>query len=78
MGKLEHPRVVAKDSDNDKAHVLRSEAKVIKYIHAAPQDHSYLVNKVLQPGQGVTHDVFTAAADGATASEPTDADEDSP
>lgn len=79
VGKLEHPRVVAKDSDNDKAHVLRNEAKVIKYIHAAPHDHSYIVNKVLLPSQGVTHDVFNAAeAAPATPTEPTEGEEDTP
>jgi hypothetical protein len=49
VGKLEHPRIVAKDSDNDKAHVEREAPKVIKYIHAAPVDHSYMVSKVLKP-----------------------------
>lgn len=60
IGKLEHPRIIAKDSDNDKAHVDREAAKVIKYIHASPVDHQYLNRKILKPGQGITHDAFNA------------------
>ena len=34
VGKLEHPRLEIEDKDNDKAHIDREAAKVIKYIHA--------------------------------------------
>jgi hypothetical protein len=63
VGKLEHPRLKIDEKDNDKAHVDRESAKVIKYIHASPHDHHYLNGKILKPGQGVTHEVFNGPAE---------------
>lgn len=58
VGKLEHPRVSVDAADNDKAHVQRTQAKVVKFVHATPESHKYLEGRVLKPDQGVTHDVF--------------------
>ena len=60
VGKLEHPRVPIEDGDNDKAHVDRDAAKVIRYIHAFPDTHKYIIDKTLKPGVGISHDVFNA------------------
>lgn len=60
VGKLEHPRLQIEDKDNDKAHIDREAPKVIKYIHASPADHSYMIGKVLKPGQGISHGAFIA------------------
>jgi hypothetical protein len=60
IGKLEHPRLPIDEKDNDKAHVDRDAPKVLKFLHAAPEDQSYMKGKILKPGQGVTHEVFNA------------------
>ncbi|TNV82509.1 hypothetical protein FGO68_gene1811 [Halteria grandinella] len=60
VGKLEHPRLPIDEKDNDKAHVDRESAKVLKFVHASPADHKYMEGKILKPGQGVTHEVFNA------------------
>jgi hypothetical protein len=57
---LEHPRLKIEDKDNDKAHINREAPKVIKYIHASPEDHSYMIGKELKPGQGISHGAFIA------------------
>jgi hypothetical protein len=49
IGKLEHPRLPIEDKDNDRAHVDRSANKVVKFIHASPEDHHYMIGKVLKP-----------------------------
>jgi hypothetical protein len=38
--------------------VDREAPKVIKYIHAYPDNHGYMLGKILKNNQGVTHDVF--------------------
>jgi len=35
---------------------------VIKFTHAT-EDHSFVVNAILQPEQGITHDVFNQVDD---------------
>lgn len=47
IGKLEHPRKIVEDTDNDKAHVERDKDKVVKFIHAEPASHNYMKNKIL-------------------------------
>ena len=48
VGKLEHPRLKIEDKDNDKAHINREAPKEIKFIHASPEDHQYMVQKILK------------------------------
>ena len=58
LGRLERPRLKIEDKDHDNAHVDKEAAKVIKFIHASPADHNYMVSKILKPGQGLSHQVF--------------------
>ncbi len=58
VGKLEHPRLKIEDKDNDRAHIDREAPKVVKYIHASPEDHQYMIGKILKPGQGLSHNAF--------------------
>jgi hypothetical protein len=62
---LERPRVKIEDKDNDRAHKDREAPKVIKYMHASPEDHSYLIEKTLKPTQGIAHGVFIEKEDKA-------------
>ncbi len=62
VGKLEHPRIKIEDKDNDKAHINREAAKEIKFIHASPEDHKYMISKVLKPQQGLSHEAFNSPA----------------
>ena len=55
LGRLERPRVKIEDKDHDNAHVDKEAAKVIKFIHASPADHEYMVSKILKPNQGLSH-----------------------
>lgn len=55
VGRLERPRVKIEDKDNDRAHVDREAAKEIRFIHASPGDHNYIVSKILKPNQGLSH-----------------------
>ena len=38
------------DKDNENAHVDKEAGKVIKFIHASPADHNYMVSKILKTG----------------------------
>ena len=60
IGKLEHPRLKIEDKDNDRAHIDREAPKVVKYIHATPISHEYMIGKILKPGQGLSHAAFQA------------------
>ena len=63
VGKLEHPRLTIEDKDNDRAHIDREAPKVVKYIHASPEGHQYMIGKILKPGQGLSHNAFQAPED---------------
>ncbi len=63
VGKLERPRVKIEDKDNDRAHKDRDAPKVIKFMHASPENHHYLVEKTLRPNQGISHGVFIEKED---------------
>ena len=57
VGRLQHPeREIAIDAD-DKAHLDYDAPKVVKFIHAS-EDHEFVEGAILQPADGVTHDVF--------------------
>ena len=57
IGKLQFPdKKITIDAD-DKAHFDPEAPKVVKFIHANP-DHEFMVDAVLTPDKGVTHDVF--------------------
>ena len=60
VGRLERPRVKIEDKDNDRAHVDREAQKEIRFSHATPEDHSYMVSKILKPNQGLSHKAFNA------------------
>lgn len=62
VGRLERPRVKIEDKDNDRAHVDREGPKEIRFSHATPEDHSYMVSKILKPNQGLSHNAFNAPA----------------
>lgn len=55
VGKLERPRKKIEDKDNDRAHADYEAAKEIRFIHAFPSDHNYMVSKILKPNQGLSH-----------------------
>lgn len=52
-----------KDSDNDKAHIDKNAQKHIHFVHADPK-HSFIIDQVLEPGQGVTYEVFEDVKEG--------------
>lgn len=45
------------DESDETAHLLTEEPKVIQYSHTT-KDHSFMIDRVLGPDQGITHDVF--------------------
>lgn len=57
IGKLVAPCKPIEDDADDKAHIDDEAPKVIQYLHAT-KDHSFMVDRVLGPDQGITHDVF--------------------
>lgn len=57
IGKLERPRRPIVDGDDDKAHVDKEGARLIRFHHAS-NGHEFMKGKLLKPGQGITHGVF--------------------
>ncbi len=57
IGKVVQATKPIKDSDNDKAHIDKTASSHIHFIHSDPE-HSFIVGQVLEPGQGVTYEVF--------------------
>ncbi|CAI2360915.1 unnamed protein product [Moneuplotes crassus] len=57
IGKLIKPFKKITDDDNDTAHEDPEAPEIIKYIHATP-DHDFLIDKTLNPDQGLTHEIF--------------------
>lgn len=51
------PKKPISDTDNDGAHFNEGAQSQIQFCYADP-DHKFLVDKVLQPGTGVTYDLF--------------------
>jgi hypothetical protein len=62
IGYLQYPEVEIAEDAGDDEHLNTEAPKVIKFTHAT-QDHSFVVNAVLQPEQGITHDVFNQGED---------------
>lgn len=67
IGKLERPRKNITDNDDDRAHVDREGAKLIRYLYAS-EGHDFMKGKLLKAGEGIAHRVFGANA-GAGAAE---------
>ena len=64
MGKLEYPsKAIDEDADGD-AHLDKEAPKVIKYITAS-KSHEFMIDVVLGPDDGITHDVFKDQEDDA-------------
>jgi len=57
IGKLVQPLKKIKDSDNDKAHIIKDAPKHIHFIHA-DKAHDFLIDRTLMPGVGVTFEVL--------------------
>jgi hypothetical protein len=56
---LERPRKNITDQDDDKAHVDKEGAKIIRFLYAS-KGHEFMKGKLLKPDQGITHSVFGA------------------
>lgn len=63
------------EDDDDKAHLEEEPVEVIKFKHATPSHESIIVNAVLNPEQGICHELFTEAEDGEAAAEEEDAED---
>ena len=62
MGKLVYPsKDIDDDADGD-AHLDKENPKVVKYLTAS-QGHEFMVDVVLGPEDGITHDVFKEQED---------------
>ena len=66
IGRLVYPSRKIADDDDDKAHLDSELPKVIKYINAS-KNHEFMVDAVLPPEEGITHDVFKEGDDGEDA-----------
>ena len=66
MGRLVCPSKEIDEDADDKAHLDTEAPKVIKYINAS-KGHEYIVDRVLTPDEGITHDVFKEQEDEAPA-----------
>jgi hypothetical protein len=59
---LQYPEVEIAEDAGDDEHLNIEAPKVVKFTHAT-KDHGFVVNAVLQPDQGITHDVFNQDGD---------------
>lgn len=57
IGKMVQPKKPITDKDNDQAHIA-SDATPNIHFGFANAEHSFIVDKVLQPGSGVTYELF--------------------
>lgn len=60
IGKMIQPKKPITDKDDDKAHIDSAATPNIHFCYANPE-HKFLIDKVLQPGTGVTYDLFNDA-----------------
>ena len=58
------------EDDNDQAHLEEEPVEVIKFKHATPSHEKIMINAVLNPEQGICHELFTEAEDGEAAEDP--------
>jgi len=57
IAKLVCPLKPINDGSDDKAHLNEEAPKVLQYIRAT-QDHQFMINRVLGPENGRTHEIF--------------------
>lgn len=61
IGQLEPPlREIADDADEN-AHLDLERPEIIKFKHANEDHRDLITGTVLQPGEGISHDVFSEA-----------------
>lgn len=58
IGKLERPRKNIEDMDDDRAHIDREGAKLIRFQYSSI-GHEFMKGKLLRADQGITHSVFS-------------------
>jgi hypothetical protein len=71
IAKLVAPTHPIEDDADDHAHIDEEAPKVLQYIHAT-KDHQFMIDRVLAPDSGITHDVFKEPSQ---AEEPVEEDE---
>lgn len=59
IAKLVCPRKPIEDKSDDKAHLDEEAPKVLQYIRAT-KDHQFMIDRVLVPDLGRTHEIFHA------------------
>lgn len=75
IAKMVQPYKPITDKDNDRAHIDMEAVPHLQYAYASA-DHKFLVDKILQPGQGVTYDIFNETPVDAVDDTPPELDED--
>ena len=66
IGRLVYPSQPIEEDADEMAHLNIEAPKVIKYINAS-KNHEFMVDSVLSPEEGITHDVFKEGEDEAPA-----------
>ena len=64
MGRLVYPSKSIEDDAEGDAHLDKEAPKVVKYLTGS-KDHEFMVDVVLGPDEGITHDVFKDQEDEA-------------
>lgn len=77
IGKLEHRYKAIEDDDDETAHIEEEAPLVLKFKHAS-KDHQFMIGKILNPEQGVCHDLFKPQEDAEAPEEPEDGAEVTP
>jgi len=62
IGKLEHRYKDIEDDDDETAHIEEDAPLVLKFKHASA-DHQFMIGKILNPEQGICHDLFKPKED---------------
>ena len=62
IGKLEHRYKDIEDDDDETAHIEEDAPLVLKFKHAST-DHQFMIGKILNPEQGICHDLFKPKED---------------
>lgn len=57
IGKLVMPKKKIQDNDDENAHIDESSNKIIHFMKST-KGHEFMVDKILQTGQGLTFDLF--------------------
>ncbi len=77
IAKLVAPTRPIEDDADDRAHLDEEAPKVLQYIHAT-KDHQFMIDRVLTPEVGLTHDVFKETSAGEEPAEEEEAAEGAP